>query len=757
MLIGLKPAEVTLGSRCCERFEEVARDTGAAWVYSDRYVSKDGKVSVCRTLDWQFGSVRDDFDFGAVVCVDMRVLRAYVDSHRACQWQYSALYDFWLYAAQQHGIFHLSEVLYTEAEADGRKSGEKQFDYVNPRNREVQQEREQVFTGYVKAIGAFVDHRTLGTVTFDRYEFANEASVVIPVRNRVKTIEDAVRSALSQVADFSFNVLVVDNYSTDGTSELLEKLAKEDSRCIHIVPERKDLGIGGCWNVAINDERCGRFAVQLDSDDLYAAPDVLTRIVAKFRECNCGMVIGSYRMCDFNLQTLPPGLIDHKEWTDENGMNNALRINGLGAPRAFFTPLLRKHPFPNTSYGEDYAMGLRISRKFRIGRIYDELYLCRRWEGNSDAALSPEKVNENNHYKDSLRGIELRARMFSNAYWNMRTTEKDIRMFFSRQLEAWTDAQARYKQLGDVSVSEFDVNGAGLKVQFNPHRMGSTAAAVDSKSIAHRPCFLCEENRPQAQRSLPILGKYALLVNPFPILPQHFTLTCRYHTPQAIAENYIDLVRMADELRDYMVFYNGPKCGASAPDHLHFQIGSRGVVPLERDWDKLYRSKRTRLYPITDADFIEAAKLEAMADDTGIFSLRDYVIPGFIIVSRTPEASEVLFRKVYSALQDGNTDEEPMMNILAWTMDCYADGSKRVVSIIIPRSKHRPDCYFKQGEEQILVSPGALDVAGMIITPREEDFRKVTAQVAVDILQEVGMSGQAEIDAIMRLKLGQND
>ena len=290
----------------------------------------------------------------------------------------------------------------------------KQFDYVNPRNRDVQIEMEAVCTEHLKLINGYLKPGAGASVDVNEGDFKTLASVIIPVRNRARTIADAVKSALAQELDGSYNVIVIDNHSTDGTTQILNEMAREDSRIIHIVPERNDLGIGGCWNLGINSTECGRFAVQLDSDDLYSGPYTLQKVVDKFREGGYSMVIGSYRMCNFNLETLPPGIIDHREWTDENGPNNALRINGLGAPRAFYTPVVRKIGFPNVSYGEDYAVAIRIAGEYRIGRIFDELYLCRRWEGNSDAALSPEKVNANNLYKDTLRSMELERRINRN-------------------------------------------------------------------------------------------------------------------------------------------------------------------------------------------------------------------------------------------------------------------------------------------------------------------------------------------------------
>jgi glycosyltransferase involved in cell wall biosynthesis len=309
-------------------------------------------------------------------------------------------------------IVHINEYLYTEIETDSRKSGEKQFDYVDPKNRQVQIEMEEICTDHLKRIGAWLAP-DFKEVAFGQ-SFQVTATVVIPVFNRIKTVKDAVESALSQKCDFPFNVIVVDNHSSDGTTELLAQMAEADSRLVHLIPERNDLCIGGCWNLAAHHEFCGEFAVQLDSDDVYSGPDTLAKIVAAFREQKCAMVVGTYQMTDFQMNPIPPGVIDHKEWTEGNGRNNALRINGLGAPRAFWTPLLRKLNLPNTSYGEDYALGLRISREYRIGRIYDVLYCCRRWEGNSDAALEIEKVNANNLYKDRVRTWELEARIVLN-------------------------------------------------------------------------------------------------------------------------------------------------------------------------------------------------------------------------------------------------------------------------------------------------------------------------------------------------------
>ena len=405
ILIYTKDLPLEMGLFALDRFIAVAEDTKADMLYADHY-----ELIVCQRrkhplIECQAGALRDDFDFGSVLVFRTSSFRRAV---RAMDndYEWGALYDLRL---RMKKIVHVNEYLYTEVETDTRKSGEKQFDYVDPKNRAVQIEMEQICTEHLKRIGAYLEPK------FKDVEFTGgfpvTASVVIPVYNRVRTVKDAVKSALSQKCDFPFNVIVVDNHSTDGTTQLLEEIAAKDDRLIHIVPAKYDLGIGGCWNLAVHDEACGEFAVQLDSDDVYSGTDTLAKIVSAFREQNCAMVVGTYQMTDFDMQPIPPGVIDHREWTEENGRNNALRINGLGAPRAFWTPLLRTINLPNTSYGEDYALGLRISREYRIGRIYDVLYCCRRWEGNSDAALDIERVNANNLYKDRIRTWELAARM----------------------------------------------------------------------------------------------------------------------------------------------------------------------------------------------------------------------------------------------------------------------------------------------------------------------------------------------------------
>ena len=404
-----------IGYRAVERMLRTAIESHADWVYSHRHVVKQGETIAVPTNEYQEGSVRDDFDFGPLVLIRTEAVRDFLATEPEAM-KHAALYQLRLYISSTGRLVHINEYLYTEQEHDTRTSGEKQFDYVDPRNRQIQIEMERACTTHLKEIGAFVDYRNLLPIDTEVGDFPYEATVIIPVKNRVKTIGDAVRSVLEQETNFPFNLIVVDNHSTDGTTELLEQLSGDnrqqttDCKITHIIPNRTDLGIGGCWDLAIRHEQCGRYAVQLDSDDLYSDPHTLQSIVDAFRRERCAMVVGSYRLCSFALETLPPGIIDHREWTEENGMNNALRINGLGAPRAFYTPVIREIGFPNVSYGEDYAVGIAISRTYRLGRIYEPIYLCRRWEGNSDAALSPERVAAHNHYKDSLRTQEIRAR-----------------------------------------------------------------------------------------------------------------------------------------------------------------------------------------------------------------------------------------------------------------------------------------------------------------------------------------------------------
>lgn len=411
-LIYTKNSPLETGQFALERMMRIAQDTDAGMVYADYYEIKNEIRSAHPVIDYQEGSLRDDFNFGSVLLYNSKTLKKAV-ANMTENFQFAGLYDLRLKVSQQAPLVHINEYLYTTVETDTRKSGEKQFDYVDPRNRAVQIEMEAACTNHLKQIGGFLAPE-FKSIEFSESNFPVEASVIIPVKNRAKTIGDAIQSVLMQKTSFPFNLIIIDNYSNDGTTEMIEKFAGSDNRVVHIIPERKDLGIGGCWNEGVHDSRCGKFAVQLDSDDVYQDENTMQKIVDAFYEQNCAMVVGSYTMTNFAMETIPPGLIDHKEWTPENGRNNALRINGLGAPRAFYTPVLRDIKVPNTSYGEDYALGLRISREYQIGRIYDSVYLCRRWDENSDAALDVVKMNGHNLYKDKIRTIELMARKKKN-------------------------------------------------------------------------------------------------------------------------------------------------------------------------------------------------------------------------------------------------------------------------------------------------------------------------------------------------------
>ena len=736
VIICTKATPIRWGLYALERFLRTADDTGAVMVYSDHYSVQEGKLEKHPVIDYQAGSLRDDFDFGSLWLVKAQNLLDYAAQQDRQEYQFAGLYDLRLYLSRVGEIFHINEFLYTEDELDARKSGEKQFDYVNPRNREVQIEMEKACTHHLEKVGALVDTNYYRQPDFDEQEFEYEASVIIPVFNREKTIADAVKSALSQKTSFKFNVIVVNNHSTDRTGEILSEIAhemeerndKQAGRLVQIVPDRNDLGIGGCWNMAINSDHCGKFAVQLDSDDLYSSPKTLQKIVDAFHKQKAAMIIGSYRMCDFDLNTLPPGLIDHKEWTEDNGCNNALRINGLGAPRAFFTPLVRQIQFPNTSYGEDYALGLVFSRRYRIGRIYDELYLCRRWGGNSDAALSIDKVNANNLYKDRLRTMELKARQQMLQGKADIMEDSSISRFFNRQMEKWADARHRFRDLKHVETHQLSDQ---LKVQWNPARIVSTGAKIDKKTLGDRPCFLCDKNRPKEQISKQIDERFLLLVNPFPILPVHFTIPARKHQPQSIYKNYGEMHRFLSLHSELMVFYNGPKCGASAPDHLHFQAGTSGILPLQANWQRLSRN-------LTD--------IISLNDDEKIALIHDFVVPAFVIISKSEDSDEALFQRLYKSMPVRGDETEPMMNIIAWRK------GDEYISVVIPREKHRPEAYFAEGDAQMMVSPGALDMSGLIITPREEDFRKLTEESATAILQECGVSTDKMNSIVTKLK-----
>ena len=738
-LLYTKYDSLQLGYHALTRLLTIAEDSGAQMIYSDHWsLTPDGERRAMPLADYQLGSVRDDFQMGSVLLFRTEALKAYAAQENLHNYQFAALYDLRLFISREQLPLHVDEFLYTEVEHDTRLSGQKQFDYVDPRNRSRQVEMERACTRHLRALNAYLHGDEYDEVNFNEGEFAVEASVVIPVRNRERTIRDAIRSVLEQETSFPFNLIVVDNGSTDGTTEAIHEF-KDDERVIHIIPERTDLGIGGCWNMAVHHPLVGRFVVQLDSDDLYSSPKTLQRMVDAFYAEGAAMVIGSYRMCDFQLNTLPPGLIDHREWTLQNGRNNALRINGLGAPRAFFTPVLRDLQIPNTSYGEDYALGLMISRRYRIGRIYDEVYLCRRWEGNSDAALGQDKINKNNTYKDHLRTLEIKARQQLNLLWQHKVNSDEIEDFFKKELEEWQEAAERYKALEEVKTKELQVGEVTLGAQWNPARIVSTGASIDKKTISERPCFLCDNNRPKEQHKLMTEKHYQILVNPYPILPQHFTIPMRRHTPQSIYSSFGTLRKMAWDMPKHIVFYNGPLCGASCPDHMHLQAGSRGIVPLERDWT-MYEKGLRKLYPLTGEQMASMEEAGNVGSRPGLYLLEGYACPVFVIRSLPAESDSLLCQRVYKALPVVGDEIEPRLNIVCWRQEGTSSRPDEIVTLIFPRSKHRPDCYYAEGKEQLLISPGALDMCGLFITPREQDFKALTAEKAQAILQEVTLS-----------------
>lgn len=727
-LICTQVQDLEFGYMALERMCDYLSAPQCSMVYADHYKTIKGERTPHPVIDYQLGSVRDDFDFGSLLMFRTDYLKRAINEIEAeKEYQHSALYALRLALSRYGELTHIREFLYTETEIDLRKSGEKQFDYVDPRNRQVQIEREEVFTRHLKKIGAYLKPGMM-TVDLKEGEFSHEASIIIPVRNRARTINDAIRSVLEQETSFPFNLIIIDNHSTDGTSEIIEQY-KNDNRVIHLIPERTDLGIGGCWNLGINHPQCGRFAIQLDSDDLYSSPHTVQTIVDKFYKEQCAMVIGSYRMTDFTLQTLPPGVIDHKEWTDENGHNNALRINGLGAPRAFFTPLLRKIRVPNTSYGEDYALGLAFSRQYRIGRIYDVLYLCRRWEGNSDAALSIEKINQNNNYKDSLRTLEIKLRQAMNK------KRQAGKLFIENQLAKWQTARTNHEALNQIETRRFELAGNTITVQFNPARAVSTCAKVDKSSIEARKCFLCPENKPNEQDEIIISldEPFSLRINPYPILPGHLTISSLKHQDQVLADKTIrqlpgKLISWLEEYfaSGYVLFYNGAKCGASAPDHFHFQAVKQSDVPVIQQWERLMETA------VRETEIKTEIKTEN-GNTYSSFQITSYICPiQVFICNHSTDILPEMINQYLESLPLHEGESEPRYNLFAWQ-----DKQRGFTMAYFPREEHRPACYTATGGEQLLVSPGALDMAGLLVTPRKEDFDKITESDITQIYKEV--------------------
>ncbi|WP_294628187.1 DUF4922 domain-containing protein [uncultured Bacteroides sp.] len=732
-----------------ERMTQVMEMTQAGMVYADHYRKVDGIQQPAPVIDYQSGSLRDDFDFGSVLLFDSNAFKnALKDTEK--DYQYAGLYDLRLNISQKSQLIHINEYLYTEVESDKRKNDEKQFDYVNPKNRQIQIEMEHACTCHLKKIGGLLDLEAK-PADFTGYDFAYEASVIIPVRNRIRTIREAVRSALSQQTSFPFNVIVIDNHSTDGTTEVLRELSA-DERLIHVIPDNDDLNIGGCWNVGIHHEKCGKFAVQLDSDDIYKDEHTLQIIVDTFYKEQCAMVIGTYMMTDFDMHEIAPGIIDHKEWTPDNGRNNALRINGLGAPRAFYTPLLREIKVPNTSYGEDYALGLRFSREYRIGRIYDVIYLCRRWEGNSDAALPIEKINQNNLYKDRLRTWELEQRIRQHDTTPENICE-EIEQLYQRQILSWKLAKGNHQALEQyrtqTKIIADLIDDTYIEAQLfpNPKRILSTTAQTDATSIQSRPCFLCQTNRPQEQECLNYRN-YQILVNPYPIFKQHLTIVDKEHKPQSIAERFEDMMDLTNVMSEYFLMYNGPECGASAPDHAHFQACSKGES-LSGMWYEI----RNDFTVLTDN---ETLNITYVSEPVKLINIK----------ADSKETMSAAFHQIYDILAADSNGKEPMMNILAWYgldntkeyfEEDYDSEFEEVADLpysclIFLRSKHRPECYYAEGDKQILVSPAIGEMNSIFPIVREEDMKKLTPEKIYEIYKEVSISEEKSQEITERIE-----
>jgi len=740
LLIMDEAYDVTCDDVSLGRLLQIAGDTGAGLVYSD-FLQKDGDIYTPHPLnDYSEGSIRDDFNFGPLFIFSAPSVQAALRKYGPLPNDPSlALYDLRLKVSVDFPVLHIPEFLYSASARKPkavRRSGvktEAHFAYVARENALRQKKLEKIATRHLELIGAHLPPRlqTAGPIPED---FQWKASIVIPVFNRKKTIADALRSALTQQTDFAFNILVVDNHSTDGTTEILKKFAATYPHIQHILPVRRDLGIGGCWNEAVFSPACGRYAVQLDSDDLYSSPHTLQKIVDALRKGPYAMVVGSYTLVNEKLQPIPPGLIDHREWTRTNGHNNLLRINGMGAPRAFDTAILRLIGFPNVSYGEDYAVALRLTREYKIGRIFDSLYLCRRWSDNTDAALSIEKQNRNDHYKDRLRTIEIKARQEMNRGERSRpfTEESNqifaefpgsghndlaslCRNFFKSQKQTWPALADACRSLKEVKTRQLSCGRYAVTLQYNPSRIVSGSAPVDPDSIRKRPCFLCNQNRPADQHAVRYRGEYLLLCNPAPIFDQHFTIVSTSHTPQNIESSIGAFLQVArDASSDYTVFYNGPACGASAPDHLHFQMIPDASLPF------LSEPKKPRALTADPSVRIAAAK----GYDRAIV----------VMESRDMETLKDNFLSLMNRIRTKiGISDEPPVNVF-----CTYEKSGWRLTVFL-RGKHRPDAYYAEGNDRLMISPGAIDMAGVIIFPLFKDFERISCRMVRDIYREISL------------------
>ena len=686
-------------------------------------------------IDYQQGSIRDDFNFGPLLLFSCSAIKIAIQKYGPLpSEENAALYDLRLKISAEHDLIHVPEFLYTVSVDKQKKikksdrKAEAPFAYVAKENFNRQKKLEKIATNHLKRLGAYLSPRRK-IINREPHDLQWNVSIVIPVLNRKETIADALNSALEQKTNFAFNVIVVDNHSMDGTSDILKKFAAKYPHVHHIIPSRHDLGIGGCWNEAIYSSHCGHYSIQLDSDDLYSSKKTLQKIVDTLRRNNYAMVIGSYTIVNKSLKKIPPGLIAHKEWTQANGHNNALRINGLGAPRAFNTSVIREIGFPNVSYGEDYAVALRIAREYKIGRIYESLYLCRRWTDNTDAGLSVEKQNRNDLYKDKLRTAEIEARKLINKEKPLPDSNRIFAEFnggkdsslpllcqrlYDSQKKSWPQLAAACRDLASAQTRKLSGENYKVILQYNPARAVSSGAAVDKESIKKRPCFLCDNNLPREQLGVLYRGQYLILCNPAPIFEKHFTIVSLRHEQQAIASSVDWLLRLSADLPDYSAFYNGPACGASAPDHLHFQTIPKNVLPFLREFKKLS--------PVQGKSSVR-------------YSLgKDFDRSFIVLESKNAKAlTKHFLRLLKTAQKILTTNDEPLVNVICtYTGDCWS-----LVTFL--RRKHRPDSYFAKGENRIFISPGAVDMAGVIITPRLDDYNRLDCNTIRDIYQEVSL------------------
>ena len=727
--------EIKLSTNAIDRLFTIADDAKAGIVYSDFIREKGSHLLPNHLIDYQLGSIRNDFNFGHLFLFSSAAIKAALQKYGSLPSDANiALYDLRLKVSIDYPIFHVPEFLYTVIDKKikslkGKSDGvENRFAYAAAKNIIHQKKLEKAATNYLKLTGAYLEARTQKAPRIND-SFPVEASIVIPVLNRKRTIREAIQSALTQKTNFDFNIIVVNNHSTDGTSDIIKKLAGKNETIKHIIPKRRDLGIGGCWNEAVNSAHCGRYAIQLDSDDLYSSARTLQKIVDVLRKSNYALAVGAYSIVNQRLEKIPPGLIDHKEWTKTNGHNNLLRVNGLGAPRAFNTSIIRDIGFPNVSYGEDYAVALRISREYQIGRIYKSIYLCRRWRENTDATPSIEKQNRNDFYKDELRTMEVKARQILNK--KKKDLEKRIFAQYpvkkqkpltalclnllEEQKKSWPGLAYAYQELANACTRSISCGSYIVDLQFNPQRAVSSGAAVDQESIKKRPCFLCAGNLPGEQQGILYRKDYMILCNPAPIFDQHFTIVTLQHQPQEIGSSLASLLQIAADLSPgYTVFYNGPACGASAPDHLHFQMIPADALPFLNTLKTLSPVKE-----ISSVRFYKGDNLDRCV---------------VLLESKNREALREQFAHFTKVTQKTvPIKSEPLMNVLC---ACENDTWRLVIFL---REKHRPDAYFAEGEKKIFVSPGAVDMAGVMITPQLIDFNRLDCETICGIYREVSM------------------